>query len=74
MIFEAILACTLTARALGLDEDLGSVAPAKLADPIVVEGEPAADIAVLGRTKIVHRAGACFSPDELRESVVGTIE
>ena len=43
-------------------------------DLIVLDGDPAADITNLGRTKMVYQAGARFSPEELRDSVVGTIE
>jgi imidazolonepropionase-like amidohydrolase len=72
---EAIRACSLSAaEALGLEEELGSIAPGKLADLVVVEGDPATDITALGRTKMVYQAGARFSPEELRESVVGKIQ
>jgi hypothetical protein len=40
----------------------------------VVEGDPAADITALGRTRMVYQAGARYSPEELRESVVGKIQ
>jgi imidazolonepropionase-like amidohydrolase len=72
---EAIRACSLSAaEALGLEDELGSIAPGKLADLVVVEGDPASDITALGRTKIVYQAGARFSPEELRESAEGRIQ
>ena len=72
---EAIRACTLNAaRSIGLDDELGSVAVGKLADLIVVEGDVASDVGAVGNTRMVFQAGARFSPGELRESVVGTIE
>ena len=41
---EAIQACTGNAAlALGLEDDLGTVAPGKLADLVVVEGDPSKD-------------------------------
>jgi imidazolonepropionase-like amidohydrolase len=36
------------AALLGLGDDLGTIAPGKLADVIVVDGDPLADITVLG--------------------------
>ncbi|HEX6884351.1 MAG TPA: amidohydrolase family protein [Planctomycetota bacterium] len=72
---EAIRACSLSAaEALGLEAELGSIAPGKLADLVVVEGDPSTDIKALGRTRSVYQAGARFSPDELRASVVGKIQ
>jgi len=72
---EAIRACSLSAaEALGLEEELGSIAAGKLADLVVVEGDPSADITALGRTRMVFQAGARYSPAELRESVVGKIQ
>ncbi len=72
---EAIRACTLdAAESLGLEKELGSIEVGKYADLVVLEGNPADDITALGGTKIVCQAGARFSPEELRESVIGAIE
>jgi imidazolonepropionase-like amidohydrolase len=71
---EAIRACTLdAAAALGRAQDLGSIEPGKLADLVVLARDPVADITALGTTEAVFQAGARFSPEELRASVVGTI-
>jgi len=45
---QAIQAATgWAAECLGWQDDLGTVAPGKLADLVVVDGDPLADIAVL---------------------------
>jgi imidazolonepropionase-like amidohydrolase len=72
---EAIRACTLSAaEALGLEAELGSIAPGKKADLIVLSGDPSGDIRALGSAVTVYQAGARFAPEELRKSVVGAIE
>jgi imidazolonepropionase-like amidohydrolase len=45
---QALQAATgWAAECLGQEEELGTVAPGKLADLVVVDGDPLADIAVL---------------------------
>jgi len=47
---EAIVACTrLNARVIGLDGRVGVIAPGKLADIIIWDEDPLADITVLQR-------------------------
>ncbi|MDD5563707.1 MAG: amidohydrolase family protein, partial [Thermoanaerobaculaceae bacterium] len=49
------------ARVMKLDRDLGSVAPGKLADLIVVDGDPVADIGALRRVETVVKGGVVYS-------------
>jgi len=55
---EAIMAATSTnARALGLDTEIGVVAPGRQADLLIVDGDPTQDIAQLERPWGVLQAG-----------------
>ncbi len=49
------------ARVMHLDRELGSIAPDKLADMIVVDGDPVADIHALRRIETVVKGGAVYS-------------
>jgi imidazolonepropionase-like amidohydrolase len=53
------------ARIMGLDRDLGSIAPGKLADLILVEGNPAANISDIRKTTLVVKDGVIYKPAEL---------
>jgi imidazolonepropionase-like amidohydrolase len=55
---DAIVAATANgARGLGMDDELGTIAPGKLADLLLVHGDPATDIRALRRVERVFRAG-----------------
>ncbi|RIK34731.1 MAG: hypothetical protein DCC58_21205 [Chloroflexi bacterium] len=63
---DAIVAGTLAgARALGIDDETGSLEPGKLADIIAVDGNPLTDIQALGHVSFVMRAGVAYDPAAL---------
>jgi imidazolonepropionase-like amidohydrolase len=66
---EVLVASTLGgARAMDRADELGTVEAGKIADLLVVEADPTADIAHLRQLRYVMRGGALRSVDELRPS------
>jgi cytosine/adenosine deaminase-related metal-dependent hydrolase len=55
----------LPARLFGLEGDLGTVRPGRLADLTVVDGDPFADFDTLVRTVAVLRGGVPYRTDDL---------
>jgi len=71
---EAIQAATLNAAtALRLDSHKGSIDAGKIADLVVVDGNPDVDITAIGNTVMVFKNGVPYVPDLLRKSVEGLI-
>lgn len=50
------------ARALGLDAELGTVEAGKVADLLVVHGDPLADLGALARPLLVVHEGQVVTP------------
>jgi imidazolonepropionase-like amidohydrolase len=57
------------ARVMKRDGELGSVAPGKLADLVLVEGDPTLRIGDIRRTSLVVKDGNVYRPDALYKSV-----
>jgi imidazolonepropionase-like amidohydrolase len=71
---EAIQILTLNgARILGEDADVGSVAPGKRADLVIVRGDPLAAPARIYDVTLVFRDGIGYDAVRLRESVKGKV-
>jgi imidazolonepropionase-like amidohydrolase len=69
---EAIRIGTLNgARYLGVDDRVGTIAPGKQADLVVVEGDPSQRIADVEKVETVFRAGVGYDPRKLIDSVKG---
>jgi hypothetical protein len=60
------------ARVMKDDRDYGSIAPGKVADIIIVNGQPAERVSDLRRLEKVIRAGRVYEPEALRRAVFGT--
>ena len=64
-------ATTANAAALGAAGDLGAIAPGKLADLVMVDGNPLADIRALRRVTRVMKDGTVHTQASLRERPAG---
>ena len=63
---QSLQAATITAaQALGREHELGVIAQGSLADIVIVEGDPLADIRNAGRVALVVKDGTVYRPDDL---------
>ena len=70
---DVLLATTRdAARAMGRGDDLGTLEKGRVADLIVVPGDPTRDLGVLRRTQIVMRSGVARTTAELEAAVAKT--
>jgi imidazolonepropionase-like amidohydrolase len=67
---EAIQAATIVpARVMGMEKDLGTIEPGKVADLVIVEGNPLERISNLRNTKFVVTEGKLYDCAQLWQSV-----
>jgi hypothetical protein len=67
---EVLQAATLgAARYLGTDQRLGAIAPGKLADLLLVDGDPTQDISAIRKVRLVMKGGAIFLPEEIHRAL-----
>ncbi|HEY2964572.1 MAG TPA: amidohydrolase family protein [Pyrinomonadaceae bacterium] len=71
---EAIQIASLNgAKFLGEDSRIGSIAPGKQADLMVVKGNPAANIGEIEKVEIVFKDGVGYDSEKLIQSVQGLV-
>jgi imidazolonepropionase-like amidohydrolase len=71
---EAIQICTWNgAQFLGIADQVGSIAPGKAADLVVVKGDPGKNIADIENVEIVFKDGVGYDPEKLIQSVRGLV-
>jgi len=58
-------ATTVAARAMGRESELGTIQAGRLADLIVLDADPLADVANLRRVRLVMKGGALYGRTEL---------
>ncbi|TMA29549.1 MAG: amidohydrolase [Deltaproteobacteria bacterium] len=58
---------------LGQEKRIGSIAPGKDADLVVVKGDPSKEIADVEKVEIVFKSGVGYDPAKLAESVRGLV-
>ena len=66
-------ATTNGARAMGMDDRLGTIEPGKLADLVVVQGNPLEDIRNARRVMVVMKDGRAYDPVALLSEAEGKI-
>jgi hypothetical protein len=67
---RALSLATLRAtQYLGQDQDLGTIEGGKLADFVLLEGDPVANISAIRRAKMVVKNAAIYFPAELYEAI-----
>ena len=66
---QVLSAATLGgARVMGREKELGTVAAGKLADLLILDGDPTTDLAVLETPREVIKGGRRLSRDELQRA------
>jgi len=67
---EILLSATVNgAKVMGMERDLGSVAPGKLADLVVLDADPLASVDNLSKVHWTIKGGAVFEPAKLMQSI-----
>jgi imidazolonepropionase-like amidohydrolase len=67
---DVLQAATLgTARYLGVDQESGVIAPGKLADLLLVAGDPTTDMGAIRKVRLVMKGGVLYFPEEIHRAL-----
>jgi imidazolonepropionase-like amidohydrolase len=67
---QVLQAATLgAARYLGFDQQSGSIAQGKLADLLIVAGDPTKDIGAIRKVRLVMKNGVVYFPEEIHRAL-----
>jgi imidazolonepropionase-like amidohydrolase len=67
---EVLRMATLTpALVMGVDKDRGVIAPGKLADMVLVDGDPTKDIGDIRKVSTVIKGGKVYDPAAIEKSL-----
>ena len=58
-----------SARVARREADLGSITPGKLADLVLVDGDPASRVSDIRKVELVMKDGVFYRPDELNQAI-----
>ena len=63
---DVLRAATIgSAHFLGTDQTIGTIAPGKISDVVLVEGDPVKDISAIRKAKLVMKGNTIYFPDEI---------
>jgi imidazolonepropionase-like amidohydrolase len=63
-----VKAATSNAAALlGMDDSVGTIEPGKLADLVLVSGDPMLDLATLAHPELVMQGGRVYRPERVSD-------
>lgn len=68
------IATIVSARVMKDDKESGSIAPGKVADLVIVNGQPAERISDLRKVERVVRAGRVYDPKQLKAALEGDLQ
>ncbi len=58
-----------SSRYLGFDQQSGSIAQGKLADLLIVAGDPTKDIGAIRKVRLVMKNGVVYFPEEIHRAL-----
>jgi imidazolonepropionase-like amidohydrolase len=65
---DAVKAATSNAAALlGMDDSVGTIEPGKLADLVLVSGDPMLDLGTLAHPELVMQGGRVYRPERVSD-------